>query len=91
MIVALNGMARVLKSGGRLLFAEQGATPESGVRRWQDRMNGAWSCIAGGCNLNRVIPDLIRAGGFRIERLESGYLPGPKPLSFEYWGSARVA
>ena len=66
-IKALEGMARVLKPGGKLIFCEHGKAPDMGVARWQDRINPMWKKIAGGCNLNRPIPDMLAEGGFRIE------------------------
>lgn len=87
---ALGQMRRVLRPDGKLLFCEHGAAPDAGVRRWQDRLNGFWQRIGGGCNLNRPIPELLHAGGFAIERLEAMYLPGtPRVAGFNYWGSAR--
>lgn len=85
---ALVETRRVLKPGGRLLFAEHGRAPEPGVARWQDRINPAWRCLAGGCNLNRKVDDLIRDAGFRIERLDTGYMPGPRLFTFVYEGAA---
>lgn len=87
---ALAGMRRVLKPGGRLLYCEHGRAPDENVRRWQDRLNRPWSSIAGGCQLNRDIPALIRESGFTIEDQDSMYVPGgPKMLSWQWWGSAR--
>jgi len=86
--LALRQMARVLKPGGELIFCEHGAAPDEAVRKWQDRVNPLWKRIGGGCNLNRVIPDLITQGGFKIQGLETMYLPGWKPASFQYWGTA---
>jgi ubiquinone/menaquinone biosynthesis C-methylase UbiE len=82
---------RVLKSGGRLLFAEHGRAPEAGVARWQDRLTPVWRRLAGGCHLNRKPDDLIRSAGFRIHNLETGYLKGPRPMTFVYAGSAGPA
>lgn len=81
-------MRRVLKPGGKLLFSEHGKAPDAAVRKWQDRLNPMWKVIGGGCNLNRDIPELIRAGGFDIEDLDEMYLPGPKFATYTYWGSA---
>lgn len=86
---ALSEMRRVLKPGGRLLFVEHGRSPELGVRRWQDRLTPAWRCISGGCHLNRAITELIESAGFQVERLDTGYMRGPKPMTFMYEGSAR--
>ena len=85
---ALGGMARVLRQGGKLIFCEHGAAPDADVRRWQERLNPIWNRLGGGCNLNRAIPDLIRSGGFEIDRMETMYLPGWRPAGFNYWGSA---
>ncbi len=85
---ALREMARVLRPGGELVFCEHGAAPDAGVRRWQERVNPLWRRLGGGCNLNRAIPELIEAGGFRIVGLETMYIPGWRPASFNYWGTA---
>jgi ubiquinone/menaquinone biosynthesis C-methylase UbiE len=86
--VALGQMRRVLKPGGELIFCEHGAAPDANVRRWQDRINPVWRRFGGGCHLNRVIPELIEQGGFRIERMDTMYIPGWRPASYNYWGSA---
>ncbi len=86
--IALLEMRRVLKAGGRLLYCEHGLAPDEEVRRWQNRINRGWGKISGGCNLNRRIPDLIGGAGFRLEEPETMYLPGPRPMTFNYWGSA---
>lgn len=86
---ALSEMRRILKPEGRLLFVEHGRSPDPGVRRWQDRLTPVWRRVGGGCHLNRPIGELIEAAGFRIERIETGYLRGPKPMTFMYEGSAR--
>ena len=86
---ALAEMHRVLRPGGRLLFAEHGRAPEAAVARWQDRITPVWKRIAGGCHLNRKPDDLIRAAGFHIDGLETRYLRGPRSMAFVYSGSAR--
>jgi len=91
-IAALHSMGRVLRPGGSLIFCEHGMAPDAGVRKWQDRINPFWRRIAGGCNLNRDIPQILDAGGFKLADLESSYLPSsPKFASSNYWGSARLA
>jgi SAM-dependent methyltransferase len=85
---ALEDMRRVLKPGGRLLFVEHGRAPEPGVARWQDRLDPLWHRISGGCHLNRRIDDLFLDAGFRIDRLDTGYIPGPRIMTFLYEGAA---
>lgn len=88
---ALGEMRRVLKPGGRLLFVEHGLAPDAGIRRWQNWLTPPWKQISGGCHLNRPIRAMIEDAGFGFERLETGYMPGPRPMAFLYHGSARPA
>ncbi len=85
---ALDEIRRVLKPSGQLLFSEHGLAPDKDVQRWQNRLNPAWNRFAGGCNLNRPIPQLLEQAGFICPDLQTMYLPGWKPGSFNYWGSA---
>ena len=85
---ALEEMRRVLRPGGCLLFVEHGRAPEPRVARWQDRLNPFWQRLSGGCRLNRKIDDLLSDAGFRIDRLATGYIPGPKIMTFFYEGAA---
>ncbi len=87
-VQALREMRRVLVPGGELIFCEHGLAPDKKTRRWQNRMNPIWKQIGGGCHLNRPIPNLIEQGGFKIKNIETMYIPGWKPASFNYWGSA---
>jgi ubiquinone/menaquinone biosynthesis C-methylase UbiE len=85
---ALREMKRVLRPGGILLFVEHGASPDPRVAAWQRRINPIWSRVAGGCNLNRTIDELIKSAGFNIARLQTTYLPGPRPMTYTYEGCA---
>jgi SAM-dependent methyltransferase len=66
-----------------------GRAPDEGVRWWQDRLTPIWRRCGGGFHLNRQIRSMIEGAGFRIDRIETGYIPGPKPMTFMYEGSAR--
>ena len=88
-VTALQGMGRVLRPGGSLIFCEHGKAPDTGIGKWQDRINPFWRPILGGCNLNRDIPDLLSDGGFAIDDMEQMYLPNtPRFAGFNYWGRA---
>ena len=86
---ALRDMRRVLRPGGCLLFVEHGRAPDPHVVWWQDRLTPVWKRLGGGCHLNRAIGTLIEGAGFQFGRLETGYMRGPKPMTFMYEGSAR--
>lgn len=86
---ALAEVRRVLKADGRLLFAEHGLSKEASVVRWQNHLTPIWKRIGGGCHLNRPIDQLIRDGGFGIEQIQTGYMKGPKPMTFMFEGIAR--
>jgi len=87
---ALDGMRRVLKPGGQLLFSEHGKAPDANVVKWQERMNPVWKKFSGGCNMNRDIPALLDAAGLEIKDDNRMYVPGLKSLSYMYWGAATI-
>ena len=82
-------MRRVLKPDGKIIFCEHGLAPDAGVAKWQARIDPYWEKIAGGCHLNRDIPQLIQSAGFNIQSMEQMYLPStPKFAGYNYWGVA---
>jgi ubiquinone/menaquinone biosynthesis C-methylase UbiE len=85
---ALREMCRVLRPDGRMLFVEHGLAPDPTIVRWQNRLNPYWKCLGGGCQLNRKIDDLIAAAGFRIDRLDTGYMRARTPFTYMYEGVA---
>jgi ubiquinone/menaquinone biosynthesis C-methylase UbiE len=88
---ALSEIHRVLKPDGQLLFVEHGLATENSVQKWQNRLTPIWKRLVGGCHLNRPISSLIEDAGFHIVQVQTGYMPGPKPMTFMYEGSARLA
>jgi ubiquinone/menaquinone biosynthesis C-methylase UbiE len=72
---ALSEVRRILKHGGRLLFIEHEQSTEPWRSRWQDRLNGLWGRLAGGCHLNRAPRRLIEEAGFVIGAWERERFP----------------
>lgn len=86
---ALSEMRRVLKPNGKLYFTEHGLSPDKAIQKKQNRINPIWKKMGGGCNLNRDIAQLIRSAGCEFVNIDSMYIPGWKPASFNTWGVAR--
>lgn len=87
--MALEEMRRVLKPNGKLIFCEHGKAPERGTQKQQNLINPLWKRLGGGCNLNKDIPLIIENNGFKMLDLNKMYIPGWKPASFNYWGTAK--
>jgi ubiquinone/menaquinone biosynthesis C-methylase UbiE len=87
-LTALREMRRVLKPGGRLLFVEHGLSADARVASWQHRLTPLWRRLAGGCHLDRPIAELVQTAGFELPQLETGYAPGPRPMTYMYEGRA---
>src|SRR5487761_760839 len=71
-----------------VLFVEHGLAPDLRVRKWQHRLTPAWSAFSGGWQLDRPIERLVADAGFKIDRMQSGYMPGPRIMTFMYEGCA---
>ena len=86
----LRELHRILKPGGRLLYAEHGRAPDAGVAKWQDRIEPLWKRVAGGCHLTRPIGAAIATGGFDVAALGARYAPKtPRFAGWVEWGEAR--
>jgi SAM-dependent methyltransferase len=70
------------------LFVEHGLSPEPRVARWQHVLTPLWRRVSGGCHLDRNMDELVRAAGFRLDDVETGYMNGPKLMTFMYQGRA---
>ncbi|MBS0408617.1 MAG: class I SAM-dependent methyltransferase [Proteobacteria bacterium] len=89
---ALAEARRVLKPGGRFLFCEHGLAPDAGVARWQGRIEPIWKRLAGGCHLTRPIGSSVASAGFKLQDLQSMYLPRtPRVVGWSEWGVATPA
>jgi SAM-dependent methyltransferase len=87
---ALSEARRVLKPAGRFLFCEHGLAPDPGIATWQRRIEPLWKRIAGGCHLTRPVTRAIEAAGFKVEQMDSMYVPRtPKVAGWNEWGVAR--
>jgi SAM-dependent methyltransferase len=86
---AIQGIARVLKPEGSLIFFELGLSPDPAVQRWQKLLEPIQHRLFQGLFLTRDIPALIIQGGFRVKQMETSYLASfPKSLSYCWWGVA---
>jgi len=84
-------VARVLKPGGRLLFAEHVRSEDPKLARWQDRLERPWKFVGHGCHPNRDTVAAISASPLEIEPVERGELPKAPPIARPLVvGSARM-
>lgn len=82
-------LRRILRPGGRLLFAEHGRAPDASVRKWQDRIEPVWKRLAGGCHLTRPVTSSIEAAGFQPSMRGERYAPKtPRFAGWMEWGEA---
>ena len=87
---SLSEIKRVLKPKGQFIFCEHGKAPDENVFRTQNRINPLWKRISGGCHLNKDIPDYLNKSGFSIQKMDTMYLPGWKPATYNFWGFASI-
>ena len=87
---ALQGIARVLKPDGKIIFFELGLAPDPSVQRWQRLLEPIHHLFFQGLYLTRDIPSLLRKFGFQINQMEKGYLARfPKSATYCWWGMAQ--
>lgn len=84
----LQEIRRVLKTDGRFIFLEHGRAPDASVAAWQRRLRGISRPLLG-CDLSYPMDQLILEAGFEFPQLETGYLKGPRLISYHYIGQAK--
>lgn len=77
---SLAEIRRVLSAEGQLLFAEHVRSDDPRIAHWQDRLNGPWRVVAGGCNCNRRTLAAIEATPFHVVELDRGEVPKAPPI-----------
>ena len=86
---AIQGLRRVLKPDGKLIFFELGLSPDPAVQRWQKRLEPLHRWLFQGLSLTRDIPALLMQGGFQISQMKMGYIAEfPKSSTYCWWGTA---
>lgn len=91
-VSALAACRPFLKADATLVFCEHGLAPDADVAKSQRGIEPFWRRIAGGCHLTRDIPAIVARAGFRIDAMDSMYLPNtPRIAGYNTWGAARAA
>ena len=72
--------ARILKPGGRFLFAEHVRSDDPGLARWQDRLETPWKVFGHGCRCNRDMVAAISDSPLEVESVDLGTLPKAAPI-----------
>jgi ubiquinone/menaquinone biosynthesis C-methylase UbiE len=86
---AMQGIKRVLKAQGKLIFFELGLSPDPEVQHRQRQLQPLYHWIFQGLYLTRDIPALIMAHSFQIQQIDQGYIAGfPKSSTYFWWGIA---
>lgn len=80
---------RVLKPGGRMVFAEHGLSHEPHIQKWQHRLNPVQNVVGCGCHLNRNIGEILQGADFSDLSLDTFYMKTmPKLMGYMYQGVA---
>lgn len=77
---ALREVARVLRPGGSLLFAEHVRSGSPRAARWQDGLNTPWGWYACGCHCNRDTIAALGTASFTVDELQHDRLRWISPL-----------
>ncbi len=89
---SLAEIARVLKPGRRLLFAEHVRSADPKIARARTAFVRPWRAFGDGCNCNRDTLATLEASPLSVEEVEHGKLPkAPSLVEPLITGSARAA
>ncbi|MEO6604381.1 MAG: class I SAM-dependent methyltransferase [Aeromicrobium sp.] len=89
---ALTEVRRVLRPGGTLHFVEHSLAPTSRVAHVQHTIQPGWGRVAGGCHLDRDVPELLSAAGYSVPDLHQRYASAlwpARPFGWFVTGSAQ--
>jgi ubiquinone/menaquinone biosynthesis C-methylase UbiE len=85
--LALKEMLRVLKTGGKFMFIEHGASPKKFIEKLQKIFTPITKPFTGGCRMDRKINELISNAGFEIINMKNS--EGEfRPMYYLYKGVA---
>jgi len=77
---ALLEIARILRPGGTLLFAEHVRSASARAAWWQDRLNTPWSWYACGCQCNRDTIATMESASFHVREAGQNSLRWISPV-----------
>jgi ubiquinone/menaquinone biosynthesis C-methylase UbiE len=73
-------IVRVLKPEGRLFYLEHVRSDDSGLARWQDRLERPWGWLGAGCHPNRDTVAQLEAAGLHSDSFERDRMPKAPPI-----------
>ena len=76
----LSEVARVLRPGGSLLFAEHVRSASPRAAWWQDKLRRPWSWYACGCQCNRDTISTLEAASFEVGKVRRDRLRWISPV-----------
>lgn len=71
---------RILRPGGSLHLIEHVAAESRRERKWQQRLDPAWTWLEGSCHLDHDTPTALAAAGFDVSGLDRKHPKGQPPL-----------